>query len=168
MVAKFLANRWFMLFLTIINLLLIFFLFYERVEIMLKTFRMTAYESLLDDGETIAILLVGLGVVLESRETLLRKSRQGSFMQQGDEFIDEEKAEWEHELEYYGVLILILGLLIEMLAQFIRFMNAHFGLEGAPLPAIAIMHGFGVIALVLLMRIIWLLLPTTSTKNIPK
>ncbi|MFN0204654.1 MAG: hypothetical protein ACKVTZ_24275 [Bacteroidia bacterium] len=160
MIAKFLANRWFMLFLTFVTLLLLFFLVFERVETVLLTHNLNAYESLLEDGETIAILLVGLGVVLESRETLLRKSRQG------EEDKSEEKAQWEHDLEYYGVLILVLGLLIEMGAQVIRFINVRFGLEGAPPPAIAVMHGFGMIALFVLIRIVWLLLlPNLGTKH---
>ena len=151
MIARFLANRWFMLFLTGATLLLLIFLIYERAEALLTTFRLENYQNLLDDGETIAILLVGLGVVLESRETLLRKSQQGAPKTEHPSVRDED-------FEYYGVLILILGLLIEMGTQFIRFVNNRLGSATAPLIARIVIQGLGVIALFVLVRVIILLL----------
>lgn len=160
MVARFLASRWFMLFLTSATLLLLLFLIYERVEALLATFRFVDYHSMLDDGETIAILLVGLGVVLESRSTLLRKSRQGIHPTQT--MPDSER---DHDFEYYGVIILIIGLLIEIGAQFIRFINNRLGFEGAPFIARLLMQGLGVVALFVLVRIIILLLTPDPTNN---
>lgn len=153
MIARFLANRWFMLFLTSATLLLLSFLIYERVTALLATFRLDNYPNMLDDGETIAILLVGLGVVLESRSTLLHKSKQGTHATNSAEL-----SERDHDFEYYGVLILILGLLIEMGAQFIRFATTHLDSEITLLVARIIIHSLGFIALFVLVRIIILLL----------
>lgn len=161
MVARVLASRWFMLFLTCATLLLLIFLIYERVESILTTLHLEDYHLVLDDGETIAILLVGLGVVLESRSTLLRKSRSAAH-------IVHTKAESERELdfEYYGIIILIIGLLLEIGAQFIRFINTRLGFEGAPLLARLLMQGLGIVALIMLLRIIILLLTPDPSEEL--
>lgn len=161
--AKFLASRGFMLFLTCATLLLLLFLLYERIGEVLATFRFGDTPQFLDDGETIAILLVGLGVVLESRTTLLRKSRQGTHA-------GPEKPESERDLDfdYYGIVILIIGLLIEIGAQFIHFVNARLGLEGTPLVARILMQGLGVVAFLVLIRIIILLLTPEPAESLPE
>lgn len=160
MIAKFLASRFFLLLLTGASLLLLLLLTFDRVAQLVRMFRFPDYASSLEDSMTISTLLVGLGVVLEGRAVLLKKANQAHALVAGSLF-----HEVDEEFEYYGVFILILGVLLEIINQFIGFLNAHHYVGGMPLLVRLLMQGLALIALFVLARVVVIIFRMDTTSH---
>lgn len=78
--------------------------------------------EVVDDGETIGILLIALGVLLECRETLLKRALREK--KQDDDNL--HLSAMERDLEYYGVVLLMIGLTIEMMVTILNYAAEHF------------------------------------------
>ena len=79
-------------------------------------------QSVVDDGDTIGILLIALGVLLECREILLKRALR-------EERKDDDTLHlsvMERDLEYYGVVLLMIGLTIEMMVAILNYAVEHF------------------------------------------
>jgi hypothetical protein len=74
--------------------------------------------NILVDEETLAVLFVGVGVLLEGREVFTSRISKttGKAPANQDEELDEECA-------YYGMIILSIGLLIEIIDQFMTLIE---------------------------------------------
>ena len=78
-------------------------------------------KEMYDDSETIAILLIAIGVLLECRETLLKRALREE--QEDDAALNLSTV--DHDLEYYGVVLLILGLTVELIVAITNYLNEH-------------------------------------------
>ncbi len=78
-------------------------------------------KSMFNDTETIGVLLIATGVLLECRETLLKRAKR-------EEHKDDDTVHLsvvERDLEYYGVVLLIIGLTIELIVAISKFLEEH-------------------------------------------
>lgn len=114
-VARLLSHRLFLLPLTFVVTVLIAILMYQELVLVLSEHSWALLEQLKEEEESIAILLIGYGVLLEGRQTLLGWANQ-------DESLPSEMT---HRCEYYGFVLLALGLFIEIVDQCIAFVPSY-------------------------------------------
>jgi hypothetical protein len=81
----------------------------------------TIVKNMFDDTETIGVLLIATGVLLECRETLLKRAMREK--RKNDDNIHLSVV--ERDLEYYGVVLLIIGLTIELIVAISNFLEGH-------------------------------------------
>lgn len=79
-------------------------------------------QNVVDDGDTIGILLIAMGVLLECRETLLKRAMR----ERNQEDDGLHLSHMERDLEYYGVVLLMIGLTIEMMVAILNYAAEHF------------------------------------------
>jgi hypothetical protein len=78
-------------------------------------------KNMFHDCETTGVLLIATGVLLECRETLLKRAMREKH--QDDETL--HLSPRERDLEYYGVVLLIIGLTIELIVAISNFLEEH-------------------------------------------
>ena len=78
-------------------------------------------QQLIDDGETIGVLLIATGVLLEGRESILKRALR----EDGRDDDTLHLSAVERDLEYYGVVLLIIGLTIELIVAITSYLNEH-------------------------------------------
>lgn len=105
--AKLLANRLFLLFLTLVVTSLVSILMVHELHLFFAGHSEHTLMELKEDEEGIAILLIGFGVLLEGRHILQNWIA-------GEEV---EATATTHKCEYYGFILLSLGLFIEIFDQ---------------------------------------------------
>lgn len=104
---KLLANRLFLLLISFIVVAIIGALMFHEVQLLLSSLQVAELMALKEDEESTAILLVGFGVLLEGRHILQNWVA-------GEEV---ESSETTHKCEYYGFILLSLGLFTEIFDQ---------------------------------------------------
>ena len=112
---KLLAHRLFLLFITFIVTGIIGFLMVDELHILLNHTDRAALMELKEDEEGIAILIIGFGVLLEGRHILQNWIA-------GEEI---EASHTTHLCEYYGFMLLAVGLIIEMVYQLVSLVDNH-------------------------------------------
>lgn len=78
-------------------------------------------KKMYEDTETIGILLIATGVLLECRETIIKRVLREK--QQEDSNFHLSKR--DSDLEYFGVVLLILGLTMELIVAITNYLNEH-------------------------------------------
>ncbi|MGF1578715.1 MAG: hypothetical protein ACFCD0_05065 [Gemmataceae bacterium] len=109
-IARFIVSRWFLMGLTLVVLSLVLAITLNTFWFVFGNFSMDAVAEA--QQGTIGILLILFGVFLEGREILARK---GFHCDRTDEDTDQE--ETNHACEYYGFMLLMIGLGIELVEQ---------------------------------------------------
>ncbi|TMO55316.1 hypothetical protein [Pseudoalteromonas phenolica] len=111
---KLLANRLFLLFISLVVTGIIGTLMVHELELMFSELSHETLAQLKEDEEGIAILLVGFGVLLEGRH-ILQNWIAGH---------EVEATETTHLCEYYGFILLALGLFIEIFDQITNLIHS--------------------------------------------
>lgn len=78
-------------------------------------------KKMYEDSDTIAILLIAIGVLLECREILLKRFLRECRKDDASLHLSAV----DHDLEYYGVVLLILGLTMELIVAITKYLNEH-------------------------------------------
>jgi hypothetical protein len=78
-------------------------------------------KHMFDDTETIGVLLISTGVLLECRETILKRAVREKHKDDSNIHLSVV----EKDLEYYGVVLLIIGLTIELIVAISNFLEGH-------------------------------------------
>lgn len=112
-IAKLLAHRLFLLTITLFVIAIIGVLMVSELQLFLAHHYHESLETLREQEEGIAILLVGFGVLLEGRHILQNWVAQKEV----------ETSETTHHCEYYGFVLLALGLIIEMVEQLTKLVH---------------------------------------------
>lgn len=114
LIPKILANRIFLLLITLVVATIIGILMFHELKLMLSELTPQMLAELKEDEEGIAILLVGFGVLLEGRH-ILRNWVAGT---------EVDTSETTHQCEYYGFILLSLGLFIEIFDQITNLIHS--------------------------------------------
>ena len=115
LVTKLLASRLFLLIVTFVVTGIVAFLMVDELLLLTSHTDPETLLKLKEDEEGIAILLVGYGVLLEGRH-ILQNWIAGKEV--GESHIT-------HHCEYYGFMLLALGLIIEMFYQLTAIININ-------------------------------------------
>jgi len=115
---RLLANRYVLALVVLCSLVVVVGLFVRELWILMGTNGLHAV-AIEDEQETIGVLLVGLGVLLEGRELWTRKFA-------GLEVSETTHGNLNFACEFYGFHLLVLGLLIEVLDQGMAFFSEYF------------------------------------------
>ena len=111
-IAKLLAHRLFLLTITLFVAAIISVLMVSELQLFFANHYHDSLEALREE-EGIAILLVGFGVLLEGRHILQNWVAQREV----------EPSKTTHHCEYYGFVLLALGLIIEMVEQLTKLIH---------------------------------------------
>jgi len=113
--ANFLANRFFLMVLVVLSIAVSLGIMFGEMTLIYDGL-VSGQVSMAED--TLAVLFVGVGVLLEGREVFTEWIAKRS----GEE-TSEEDEELGHQCGYYGMLILSIGLLIEIIDQALNFVE---------------------------------------------
>jgi hypothetical protein len=117
-ISRLLANRYFLATLVFASALVILGLTVREILILLGKDGLHAV-AIMDEEETVGVLLVGLGVLLEGRELWTRKfagKREG----------ESKFGTLNFDCEFFGFHLLVLGLFIEVVDKLMTFVaNQH-------------------------------------------
>jgi hypothetical protein len=112
-IPKLFAHRQFLLLISLVVSTIIAMLMFHELQLMLSEHTLEHLHEIKEDEEGIAILLVGFGVLLEGRH-ILQNWVAGQ---------EVESSETTHQCEYYGFILLSLGLFIEIFDQITNLIN---------------------------------------------
>ena len=113
-------NRAFLLFPLFVITFVAVSVTFEEINFLSKHFDDEAVKFIQKNEETLAILLIGFGVVMEGRENFSKKVLK---------LLDNETFSEQHELneicEYYGFILLVVGLFIEIIDQIALYLHEY-------------------------------------------
>jgi uncharacterized membrane protein YidH (DUF202 family) len=117
---KVILSKWFLLFPLVVILFVLTSITIEEIIFLSGHFDAEGAKFIEKNEETLAILLIGFGVVMEGREIFSRKVKH---------MIKKKDFEEHHELndisEYYGFILLVIGLFIEIVDQIARYAHNY-------------------------------------------
>jgi len=115
LLTKLLVHRLFLLFLTFIVTGIVGYLMIDELQLLLNHTDRAALLELKEDEEGIAILIIGFGVLLEGRHILQNWIA-------GEEVPESHTT---HLCEYYGFMLLAIGLIVEMVYQLVEIIDIN-------------------------------------------
>lgn len=152
LVTKLLASRIFLLLITFIVTGIIVFLMLDELHLLINHSDSETLLKLKEDEEGIAILLIGYGVLLEGRHILENWIA-------GEEV---EASHLTHQCEYYGFMLLALGLIIEMIYQLTTIINID---SVSYWTEILINYPINIYALIILIKLLFILVTSKPASD---
>ena len=154
---RILISRWFIGAINILILVVILSTLHEAIRLLTNlTNDFNKIEDLLDG---IGMIFVAYGVALEERDTLMK------FFGQYPKYYNECENRADHNCHFYGLLLLLMGLFMEVSVELVKLPNQIFNTDGIEWLIFTIGFIFCAGSAIILFRLTYLLLRDKACVN---